>query len=733
MIGSRLLFSGYGRGFKSRPLHAGFLGQDTLLIHDEAHLEPAFQELVTAIEAEQRSRKEFRRFQLMALTATSRGNDGQFGLSDADRRHDIVRKRIYARKGIAFHRADDERDTANQVANLALKHKDSGQAVLVFLRKVEDVEKVAGKLGQGRVQTLTGTMRGLERDKLAKEDPVFARFAPRPEVAPKPGTVFLVCTSAGEVGIDISADQLVCDLTPFDSMAQRFGRVNRFGNGDAQIEVVSSARTEAPDNAKFAKKAKGPSPFDHACERTLLLLHQLPRREDQRYDASPAALGDLPVADRQAAFTPAPIILPVSDILFDAWVLTSVRQPLPGRPPVADWLHGVAEWEPPETLVAWREEVGVLSDELLEIYKPEDLLEDYPLKPHELVRDSSSRVFGQLKKLAEIHPHQRIWLVGDGDLVIVKQVGELARNDEAVLNGRTILLPAEIGGLSEGGLLSGGAEYDEHRQYDVADRWLDEDGGARRLRVWDDDAAPDGMRLVTTIDTRPDAEEEQEEDEQSVTRRFWRWYVRPRSADDDGSRSARKAQELAPHLQTAERFATALAAKLVSEQDEARAVKLAANWHDLGKRRSIWQRSIGNRDPHLVLAKSGANARLIEITNYRHEFGSLIDVSDDPEFRQLTPEMQDLVLHLIAAHHGRARPHFPADEAFDPERPEESATEIAREVPRRFARLQRKYGRWGLAYLESLVRAADALASQNYDPESKPVESSALSFQEPVR
>ncbi len=36
---------------------------------------------------------------------------------------------------------------------------------------------------------------------------------------------------------------------------------------------------------------------------------------------------------------------------------------------------------------------------------------------------------------------------------------------------------------------------------------------------------------------------------------------------------------------------------------------------------------------------------------------------------------------------------------------------IASEVPRRFARLQRKYGRWGLAYLESLLRAADYAAS----------------------
>jgi CRISPR-associated endonuclease/helicase Cas3 len=75
--------------------------------------------------------------------------------------------------------------------------------------------------------------------------------------------------------------------------------------------------------------------------------------------------------------------------------------------------------------------------------------------------------------------------------------------------------------------------------------------------------------------------------------------------------------------------------------------------------------------------------------------------------------MKDLVLHLIASHHGRARPHFPPDEAFDPERSTSDAETLAIETPRRFARLQRKYGRWGLAYLESLLRAADWAASAN--------------------
>jgi CRISPR-associated endonuclease/helicase Cas3 len=179
----------------------------------------------------------------------------------------------------------------------------------------------------------------------------------------------------------------------------------------------------------------------------------------------------------------------------------------------------------------------------------------------------------------------------------------------------------------------------------------------------------------------------------------------------------------------AEHFAEALATKLVSKPDEARAVVLAAKWHDLGKRRSLWQRSIGNRDRNVWLAKSGDRDQPTEITGYRHEFGSLIEVWNEPEFLELTPALKDLVLHLIAAHHGRARPHFSADEAFDPNCSEELADEIGREIPGRYARLQQRYGRWGLAYLESLVRAADALASQRGDAGPNPVDSAAISAQ----
>ena len=54
LIGSRLLFSGYRSSFKQRPLDAGLLGQDSLLILDEAHLSQPFSKLLESITRLQR-------------------------------------------------------------------------------------------------------------------------------------------------------------------------------------------------------------------------------------------------------------------------------------------------------------------------------------------------------------------------------------------------------------------------------------------------------------------------------------------------------------------------------------------------------------------------------------------------------------------------------------------------------------------------------------------------------
>jgi len=153
----------------------------------------------------------------------------------------------------------------------------------------------------------------------------------------------------------------------------------------------------------------------------------------------------------------------------------------------------------------------------------------------------------------------------------------------------------------------------------------------------------------------------------------------------------------------------AILKELMLDDKLAVAVTIAAKYHDYGKTRALFQAMLGNRTKE-IWAKSGKAAGRIG-EQYRHEFGSLFDVQAADDFRSLNEDQRDLVLHLIAAHHGRARPHFPAGEDFDPQATDEMSAALAVEVPRRFARLQRRYGRWGLAYLESLLRAADYAAS----------------------
>jgi CRISPR-associated endonuclease/helicase Cas3 len=721
MIGSRLLFGGYGCGFKSRPLHAGFLGQDALVVHDEAHLEPAFQSLLEDIQREQRSGRFRDRWPLrvMALTATSRKDDEAgrppFTLTADDKADPTIHKRIGAVKRLALHSAEDDRKALEtELLRLALEHRESGRAVLVFARTVETVLNVAGALRKHRleVETLTGVMRGLERDGLIKK-PVFQRFLPPSNgaatTAPISGTVYLVCTSAGEVGVNISADHLVSDLSTFESMAQRFGRVNRFGTrDDTRVDVVYPNEFSDTDKVAPARRA------------TLDLMRKL------NGDASSAALGNLPSDERLAAFSPPPIIVPTSDILFDAWALTTIRGPLPGRPPVADWLHGVSDWEPPETQVAWREEV----EEILFVkagVKDNDpaaqqaaaqqaaaLLEDYPLKPHELLRDRSDRVFDRLKKLRADPGTTKVWVVAQDETVSVTTLGELVEKGKEGIEHTTVLLPPTAGGLRDG-LLYADSEFAN----DVADEWFTEEpaDGAKRLvkrrvRVWADDPDFDdktrGMRLIRRFDLPAEGED--------AEGRSWLWFERPKSGDGEGSKANGRPVLWQVHTDDVTRNAKGFVQRLPLPDDLKNALVLAAEWHDLGKRRPHFQRILGNWDDSVLLAKSGGAKPALTIReDYRHEFGSLVDALDEQgayfaALRQLPDDMQDVVLHLIAAHHGFGRPHFTTESATHPANGK-GAAEVAAEVPRRFARLQRKFGRWGLAYLESLLRAADYAAS----------------------
>jgi CRISPR-associated endonuclease/helicase Cas3 len=536
-------------------------------------------------------------------------------------------------------------------------------------------------------------------------------------------------------------------------MAQRFGRVNRFGERyDSAITVVHPVIFGKEDKKQ---KTLVQSDMDRARERTLALLQQLPE------NASSAALDQLPVAERTAAFSPPPQTRIATAIQFDAWALTSIRKPIAARPPVAPYLHGEDEWQPPETHLAWREELDVIHGDLLAAYPPEDLLEDFPLKPHELLRDTSKRIAETLSKRIEkfflekqndeeSQELRSAWLMHDDgsvqpiDLIensrllsIYKkndnernkeEKGDIKRHKEQLkelLENATLILPASFGGISEQGLFV--ADARKHNKTDVADIPNIRLRNLPILHAPSPDIPAEcksDYRLVRAIDTNL----ADESDIESPTR-YWLWLEAKKTINGE-RRSVVQNETLAAHSAAVVANIAAFSKKLFPAIPADGGPNLAAcliaagQGHDLGKNRRQWQQGIGNiaydsNKPETILAKSGPAMRGRNLAkNYRHEFGSLHTLTTCNAGAQaaglLTPFSEierDIILHLVAAHHGRARPHFPFEEILDYGAAPENSANLAAEIPRRFARLQQCFGRWGLAWLESILRAADYAAS----------------------
>ncbi len=739
MIGSRLLFSGYGVGFKAKPLHAGFLGQDALIVHDEAHLEPAFQALLDGIVPEP---------------------------TDDEPPIHTVWRRLKARKRLHLKQAANDAEIAEEIADLALRLRkdkqgnDANAAIAIFVRMPDEVLKVCDRLTnkkdgvpQSSVRQLTGTMRGLERDALAKQDRVFMRFLPEksrnPSVTPVAGTVFLVCTSAGEVGIDISADHMVCDLSTFESMIQRFGRVNRYGvdsSGKPQTSHIHVIYPPAFGKIDRKTDELRADEIESRRKRTLDLLRLLNESGksdtgDPIYDANPKALGDLQKRQDlpcriEDAYAPKPTIPTATDILFDAWALTSITQPMPGRPEVAPYVHGIAK-ELPQTTIAWRAELDLLKDDPSPTAALKAIFSKHRIRPHE------SLTFITVQALLD---------------------------DPGPLNADpTLVLPESFGGLDEKGMLAipkpdrkksaapeveGGDMAAENEasaaetvsSLDIADKegyerdpaakarqrilinrsgegWTAHalPGAAPQPRDWNLDGPEDkSTRLVTHLEKKSGLKVR---------------LVQPIKLDEEGDPACSLVclspppkqqtaieQALENHVALVERQAERLANALLANERVVRAaLRFAAKWHDEGKKSRRWQRYIGRRresDPPLGKAAEWRDPKLL--AGYRHEFGTLLRIADDEARRyfaeaalNLTPDEQrhavELALHLIAAHHGYARPHF--THPWDDESTTTVCEQMHFEVIRRFGRLQRRYGRWGLAYLESLLRAADWAAS----------------------
>ena len=783
MIGSRLLFEGYGVTRRMRPYHAGLLGADTLLVLDESHLVPPFERLLERIARdrdednalgpkEAKDRGLIPRFRLLPLSATGRDRDGDvFRLIEKDREDPVVRQRLDAKKRLVFKKLEEKpaeeggdnsdqkrgnkkADLAKTLAEEAWALSDEGKAparVLIYCNSRDVAEKTKETIGKRvksarippeNAQLFVGARRVKEREDAKNKLEELGFFSGND--APKEAA-FVIATSAGEVGVDLDADHMVMDPVPFERMVQRLGRVNRLG-GDgrkAHIVVIEEADKSLPGDLK------------ERAEKAALLLRGFLPQENKAFQAGPGALIQLKEALKNKeceqrirdASSPDPLYPPLTRPLLDAWSMTSLKEHT-GRPEVQPWLRGWIDDDPPQTTLVWRKFLPVrVQGGVASKREVADFFAVAPPHLTEILEVSTDRVHKWLlqraKKLAEAVGKAKAASDGAEDadtvdrspldiqtVVAIKRgrSGEDAelftldgliaadkfKSDKETLKrsigNRTLILDARMGGLSNDGL------FDPQEKEPVSTPDAKEDWeaaiGFRVRSIAPDVESPDAnWHKPYLFDLRRDGEG------RPLRQLRVEKYKDATATEEERSLSPKQAQKLEEHQEWAACKAEKLVDSLGLRGGIGKAIVLAARLHDEGKRAPNWQRAFSAGADGVYAKTRGPFLRSV-LAGYRHEFGSLTHVERNHEFKALPDDLKDLVLHLVAAHHGRARPVIETTGCDDG--PPSLLTARARDVALRFAQLQKRFGPWGLAWLEAILRAADQQASRKLDEEETP-------------
>ena len=628
MVGSRLLFSGYGDGAYSRSLHAGLLGNDSLIVFDECHLVPEFGNILRLVE---NAGGKLKAFHYMLMSATS-ADETSIQISEADLHSAVLGQRLRAPK-----RLDLQKTPKTLTAEItALTQADPPKRTIIFVQRPKEVAVIAESLRKkySNVVALTGTIRGKERDELVK-NPVFRAFTSEQEPA-EPH--FLVATSAGEVGIDLTCTRMVTDMSSAASLVQRFGRCNRFGETDGKIAIVYN-------EARLSDKER----------ETLRFLETL--------DADVSCLNLWNHRQELSALSPSEIaVQALPDYLLDVLSMTSLQHDID----ISVYLHGLTQ-EEQYVEIAWRKELALLAD--MKDIDFESYMRQMRVLSFEKLNDTVQRTREVTEEIVKRH--------GDATAVVIEPDGsklsvKLSELADTRLRNCLMLLPPERGGLS-GGMLA--VENSDGVDLDVAE-FPHEHMETRRRRI-----APVGEELPAEDGWRIAFETEVSGFRVAVLKQVEKKAIKP-SLLRDHSQAVCSA---------AKKFAT-----LATLQPELiDAIQNAGLHHDDGKASPIWQCAVKNGSPEQPLAKAvSMNARLLG--GFRHEV-ELLEVVDG-----------DLAQHLIATHHAGGRPTWTGSGPLSPIR---RHPERVLEQVRRHAALQTRYGWWGLAYLETILRAADAYVS----------------------
>ena len=751
-VGTRLLFEGHGLGRSLRPYAAGLLGCDTLMVLDEADISHPFESLLRSIETGQLAsgadpaRGAFAgrptrdavvpRLRVLPLSVSPRaGGSEALGLDAEDRKNGIVRRRLRAEKLLTV---EDLADGAKLGATLAerawaMMRRETLAAgnpvrIAVCCDSRRDAAQIAADLRKrSKKEETRAAVIVLSADRRVREQGgtsgTLKQHGLLADSGAAPGIpVFLVATAEGEVGADVDADHMVCDLVAWDRMVRRLGRVNRRGSGRARVLAIDR-RPRSGGTDRDSVRA---------------LLAALPGSAAGEASASPAALAGLGRERILAASTRPPLYPALTRPLLDSWAMTSLAEH-PGRPAVGPWLRGWIRRPEWRTTVLWRRYLPARTDEAATLFEaaPPQMAEGLETDAG-LAADWIQKRARKLLQRLEPGTGVRDGAMPDAETPVALILDAANRPSGGLsptailelssrelgqrLGGRFLVVDARLGGLDDG-LLN---DRSDRPVSTIEDGWggdpeespppfrIRERTGADR-RVRSAFPALDRWRETLALPFRLSPAGEIE---------TWVVVEKPPGGGEgeDALAVAPEEQMLADHQARTADEAARIALLLGLEEADRAMLVAAARRHDEGKRAPRWQRAFGAEGGDAPRGKAPGPVNLHVLNGYRHELKSALDAEDaglggiprsDPRF--------DLALHLIAAHHGEARPTIALD-GYD-EMPPSAVEARARQIAARFARLQRQWGPWGLAWWEALLRGADRSASRMHELGAAPLRS----------
>ena len=711
MLGSRLLFRAYGgSGDWRRAQSAGLLGQDTWFVLDEPHLAHPFRNLLASIKQMQNASPTPRPFWFTQIGATNRGKaSDKDPLQEAIKTDKSLAPRLSANKQVHVSgkaiSSEEFVDEALRISSAALV---SGRpvSIAVIVSTVRLARFLTERLSSAtlpqdpQVVCITGAMRGVDRDALLASQDFRDAFAASGRT--RKNSAVLIGTHCLEAGFDGDFDILISDITSMPSVLQRLGRLNRVGEAK-----------ESEGHFFLIHDKKGES-MHLAANPTYELLKELGgNNQPTAFSGSYGTVGGKSLltawdnlSDEDKERLSEPTVAHPSFERIDAMLCSmSSSLPLGSKGRTELFLHGFEPPERAETSFVWRDESQWLQGKDLAealLYRrplPSELGQLSPFAAREelatlLRRLSKQREFDLLNNISLLDPwsgeikpaffHRR-----DGKFQL-PEIGELAN--------RIVVIPPDAGGYKDG--FVDGSSPDR-----VADVALPARESSVALSGWCWDGTKLREAALATMCVPPP-------DEVSVagilpsglrpspvtlplfTRTGWLVlspHLRKRA-------SGSIAQTLKDHLDQVRDTADRITSALSLSSDLAAMVFAAAEQHDIGKSHHGFQRFLGNTDLANPVAKSAkpVGGR----SPFRHEALSVLNASS----------IEGLPRQLIGAHHGYGRPVFDLSVRV-PHANSDELTAADGAWLQNFGQLTAKLNPWTLAWLESLLRAADAQAS----------------------